>query len=387
MKKDLNEQLDTVVKLYQDGSITRRDFIKYLGIAGAAAGLVGGPFGLLTRNARAAKSIRFDSWGGTTSEALRKYAFEPFTKATGIEVVDAAFTGMDAYLTQVKASYPPGGEFNLAHLSAVFDYARYINLGFGVVLDETEIPNLKNVMQPMITALRDISGGKLSAVPYDLGQTGIAYNTNQISKEKAEKLGVELLWDKALKDKLGSWGADHRTNMWYAALYTGQSPNNITDINAVWKALEEQRGLMKKYWESGSELMSLLANEEIYATVAWSGRVAALQQQGHPIGYLAPEGTYSWMEYIFVLKGTDLEVAQKLLNFMLEPDAAIAVAKGQNYPPSLDPTKVKMPPEVRKLPAFDPTGELKGYLFAKPDYWNSHQVEWTEKWDRVRAGA
>jgi hypothetical protein len=55
---------------------------------------------------------------------------------------------------------------------------------------------------------------------------------------------------------------------------------------------------MKKYWASGAELMSLLANEEIYATVAWSGRVASLQQEGHPIGYLSPKGTYSWMEYL-----------------------------------------------------------------------------------------
>jgi spermidine/putrescine transport system substrate-binding protein len=133
--------------------------------------------------------------------------------------------------------------------------------------------------------------------------------------------------------------------------------------------------------------MSLLANEEIYATVAWSGRVAALQKQGHSIGYLAPPNTYSWMEYIFVLKGTDLEVAQKLLNFMLEPDCAIAVAEAQSYPPSLDPAKVELPESVKKLPAFDPTGKLEDYLFADPAYWNSHQVEWAEKWDRVRAGA
>jgi spermidine/putrescine transport system substrate-binding protein len=88
-----------------------------------------------------------------------------------------------------------------------------------------------------------------------------------------------------------------------------------------------------------------------------------------------------------VLKGTDLEVAQKLLNFMLEPDCAIAVAVGQKYPPSLDPTKVDMPEEVKKLPAFDPSGQLKGYLFADPDYWNGHQVEWAEAWDRIMAGA
>jgi spermidine/putrescine transport system substrate-binding protein len=30
---------------------------------------------------------------------------------------------------------------------------------------------------------------------------------------------------------MGSWGGDFRTNMWYAALHTGQSPNNMTDLS------------------------------------------------------------------------------------------------------------------------------------------------------------
>jgi len=381
------DKLDRVYEAYRNGMISRRRFLKYLGLAGATIGLVGSPFAGAVKDAWAAKSIRFDGWGGTVSEAFRKYAFEPFTKATGIEVIDGEFGDMNSYLTRVKASYPPGGEFNIAHLSAVFDYARYAELGFASVLDESKIPNLKNVMPAMIKPLRAITNGTLSAVPYDLGQTGIAYNTKHISKEKAEKLGAALLWDKELKDKLGSWGGDFRTNMWYAALYTGQSPNNMTDLKAIWAALREQRDLIKKYWASGAELMSLLANEEIYATVAWSGRVAALQQEGHPIGYLSPKGTYSWMEYLFVLKGTDMAVAEKLLNFMLAPDCAIAVSEAQNYPPSLDPTKVKMPEKIQKMPSFDPTGKLEGYLFADPAYWNSHQVEWTEMWDRIKAGS
>ncbi|MEJ2726931.1 MAG: extracellular solute-binding protein [Deltaproteobacteria bacterium] len=381
------DKLDRLYEAYKSGTISRRQFLKYLGLAGASIGLVGSPFGNAVKEAWAAKSIRFDGWGGVVSEAFRKYAFEPFTKATGIKVIEGEFGDMNSFLTRVKASYPPGGEFNIAHLSAVFDYARYVDLGFSTVLDESKIPNLKNVMVSMIKPLREITKGTLSAVPYDLGQTGIAYNTKHISKEKAEKLGVSLLWDKDLKGKLGSWGGDFRTNMWYAALHTGQSPNNMTDLKAIWAALREQRGLIKKYWASGAELMSLLANEEIYATVAWSGRVAALQQEGHPIGYLSPEGTYSWMEYLFVLKGTDLDVAEKLLNFMLAPAAAIAVSEGQNYPPSLDPTKVQLPEKIKKMPAFDPTGTLAGYLFAKPAYWNANQVEWTEMWDRIKAGS
>ena len=386
MEKKWADNLDRLHESYLAGDISRRDFVKFLGIAGASLGILGGPFGLMNKAFAGSKSITCHSWGGTTSEALRKYAFDPFTKASGVKVIDAAFTGMDAFLTQVKASYPPGGEFNIAHLSAVYDYARYTDLGFGVVLDESQIPNLQNVMSKMTDTLRSITKGTLSAVPYDLGQTGIAYNTEKISKEKAEKLGASLLYDKSLKGKLASWGGDFRTNMWYAALHTGQDPNNIKDEAAVWDALKEQRSLIKKYWASGSELMSLLGNGEVYATVAWSGRVAALQKQGHPIGYLAPEGTYSWMEYMYVLKGTDLDVAQKLLNFMLEPAAAIAVAQGQSYPSSLDPTKVSMPEDVKKLPAYDPTGKLDGYLFADPVYWNSHQLDWTEKWDRIMAG-
>ena len=385
MGKDLKKKFDDVYESYQQGNISRRDFVKFIGVSGAALGLLGGPFGLV-QNAFAAKSITCHSWGGSTSEALRKFAFDPFTKATGVKVIDAAFTGMAAFLTQVKASYPPGGEFNIAHLSAVYDYARYTDLGFGVELDESKIPNLKNVMSKMTNTLKAISKGTLSAVPYDLGQTGIAYNTDKISKEKAEKLGASLLYDKSLDGKLGSWGGDHITNMWYAALHTGQDPNNITDEKAVWAALKEQRGMIKKYWASGSELMSLLGNGDIYATVAWSGRVGLLQKEGHPIGYLAPNGTYSWMEYMYVLKGTDLDVAQQLLNFMIEPEAAKAVAIGQGYASSLDPTKVDMPDEIKKLPAYDPTGKLEGYKFADPAYWNGHQLDWAEKWDRVMAG-
>ena len=385
MSKDLGKKIDTVFERYKNGDLSRRDFLKFLSITGAAVGLAGGPFGGLASNAWAAKSIRFDGWGGTTSEAFRKYAFEPFTKATGVKVIDGEFGDMDTYLTRVKASFPPGGEFNLAHLSGLFDYARYVGLDLQVALDESKIPNLKNAMSAMTKPYRAITKGKLSAVPYDYGQTGIAYNTKHISKDKAEKLGASLLWDKDLNKKLGAFG-DWRTNIWYAALHTGQNPNDIKDLKAVWNALKEQRKMMKKYWGSGAELMSLLANEEIYATTAWSGRVAALQAQKHPIAFLSPKNCYSWQECIFVMKGSNLDDAQKLLDFMLAPEAAIAVAIGQKYPPSLDPTKVPMPEEVKKLPAFDPTGKLEGYLFADPTYWNAKQLEWAEKWDRIKAG-
>ena len=378
-------RLDAVVNEYGEGRLPRRDFLRWIATAGAAVGLVGGPFGLGGR-ASAAQSIRFDGWGGAVSEAFRDYAFLPFSIETGVEVEEGEFGNMDAYLDKVKKSFPPGGTYNLAQLTGLFDYARYVGLGYDSVLDESKITRLGTVMAPLIAPYREISAGGLSAVPYNIGQTGIAYNTKRIKPEQAEELGASLLWDeKLVKGKLGAWG-DWRTNIWLAALHTGQCPNNIDTMELVWSALKEQKKLVKKYWHSGAEFEELMRKGTIHASTAWSGRVAKLQQAGEPIGWLAPRNTFTWQQCIFVLRGTDMDLACKLLDWMLTPAAAIAVAEAQLYPPSLDPTQVELTEVVKKLPAFDPTGKLEGCLFPDPVYWFSNQLDWAEHWKKIMDG-
>ena len=109
----------------------------------------------------------------------------------------------------------------------------------------------------MIEPFRKITP-KLSAVPYDYGTTGIAYNTKVISPEEAKEKGANLLADKKYAGKIGGY-ADMTTRVWYAALQTGQDPNNIKDMDAVWAKVRETRDLAKKFWSSGAELMDLLA--------------------------------------------------------------------------------------------------------------------------------
>ena len=191
---------------------------------------------------------------------------------------------------------------------------------------------------------------------------------------------------KVRKGKIGGWGSDWANRGWYGALQSDQNPNDIQDWDAVWEKAREHRDLVLKYWSSGAELMDLLAKEEIYVTEAWSGRVAALRKQGHPIGYIDPVNGLAWMESMFVLKGSPMAEAEELLNFMLDPKTALAVAEGQNYPSSLDPTKVEMNDAVKALPAFDPTGTLAGLVFRDPNKWLPVEKEQTKKWNRVKKG-
>jgi len=320
---------------------------------------------------------------GVVQDALHKYAFEPYTAKTGRKVVEGSFDDEDVLITKIKSANP--GDYQIVHSSGIEYYKKYVDLGWTSEINEANIPNLANVLPAMMDAFRKLTP-KLSSAPYDYGTTGIAYNTKYISDAEAKEKGANLLIDKKYEGKIGAYNS-MITRVWYAALQTNQDPNNVQDIDAVWAKAREGRDLTKKYWSSGSELMDLLAKEEIIVTDAWSGRVAALQQQGSPIGYLDPKNSYAWLEDMLILKGAPMAECEELVNFMLDPTTAIAVAEGQNYPPSLDPRKVKLTDKIAKLPAYDPTGEFKSLTFGDPNYWAQHNDDWTKQWDRISKGA
>ena len=385
-KTDSTKRYEMLRERMGNGGVDRRSFMGLLGAAGITAGLTGGIMTTMATQARAAgTSLHFEGWGGVVSEALRKHAFAPYEAATGNTVVDATFGGENEVLTKVKAAGNTDGH-NILHSSGVSWYKRWVDAGYGVSLNEANIPNIANVMTSIIDPFRAITPDSLSAVPYDYGTTGIAYNTKYVTKEEAEALGANLLLKKELKGKIGGWGGDWANRAWYGALQSGQDPNDIQDWDAIWDKAREHRDLVLKYWGSGAELMDLLAKEEIYVTEAWSGRVAALQAQGHPIAYMDPPNGLAWMESMFVLKGSPMAEAEELLNFMLDPATAIAVAEGQMYPPSLDPNKVTMTPAIEALPAYDPTGTLENLVFRDPVVWNAVEAEQTRAWNRVSRG-
>ena len=238
----------------------------------------------------------------------------------------------------------------------------------------------------MIEPFRKITP-KLSAVPYDYGTTGIAYNTKVISPEEAKEKGASLLVDKKYAGKIGGY-ADMTTRVWYAALQTGQDPEQDQGHGRGLgqgprdpRPRQEVLGLGRR--ADGSAL------ERTRSWLPTPGRGASRRcsSRVHPIGYLDPAGSYAWMEDMLILKGSPMAECEELINFMLEPATSIAVAEGQSYPPSLDPTKVKLTEKIAKLPAFDPTGSMKSLTFADPIYWADNEDAWTKQWDRIAKGA
>ena len=115
---DSVKRLERLRERYMNGDLDRRTFLRLLGIAGVAAGIAGGPFAAISRQALAqGVEIRFDGWGGVVSEALRRHAFNPYEEATGNRVVDRTFGGEEEVLTGVRAGQL--GDYHVVHSSGV----------------------------------------------------------------------------------------------------------------------------------------------------------------------------------------------------------------------------------------------------------------------------
>ncbi|TFH43337.1 MAG: extracellular solute-binding protein [Lysobacterales bacterium] len=386
MPKNKKDKLFQLIESGRKTEFDRREFTKLLGASGLmlGTGFAGSAiFGSVKPAAAAATQVRFDGWGGAVSDALKKYVFDPYTKATGVQVVAGTFGDEEEVFAKMRAGAI--GEYNTLASSGPVSYKRWADLGLAQGLDESKVPNLKYASKPALQAYRKITPDYLACVPFDYGTNGIAYNTTKISKEEAEAQGAMLLLDKALKGRMSGW-ANWKMRVWMGSLQTNQDPNNATDMDAVWAKAREHRDLVLKYFTSGAEQMDLLSRGEVCVSDAWSGRVARLQEQGVPVGYFDPKNGFGWLEHVQVLKGSPSPEVEEMVNFILDPEAAMGIADAQKYPPLLDPTMVSVTPAVQALPGFDPTGTFSSLVFENPDYWSSHEADYRAEWSKIEKG-
>jgi len=375
-------QLEKLKQRYLEGGIDRRSFLGIIGLAGVAAGVAGGPLRAFAQAANVSE-LKYHGWGGAVQEALRKTAFDAYEKASGVKVVEGTFGLEEEILTQARVGRE--GDYHIINSAGIAWYKRWVDAGFGVVLNEANIPNLQHVMTALIEPFRKVTPEGLSAVPFSYGNTAIAYNKKYIPQEEAEAKREMLLIDPALKGKLSGHN-DFQTRMWAAALQTKQDPNNMQDLDAIWEKIRENRALVKKYWGSGAESVELLANEEVYAADIWSGRAAGLMERNPDIGYVEYSTGYCWASDLLVVKGAPLEACEQFLNFILDPEVMIVVAEAQLYPPPMDPTKVELSDKIKSLPNFDPTGTLSHLAFSDPAYWTEHERDWKQMYSRIERG-
>ncbi|MET4323953.1 ABC transporter substrate-binding protein [Bradyrhizobium sp. RT5a] len=295
------------------------------------------------------------SYGGSFTENLRKYVSDPFTKATGIRVVDVT---ADLAEPQVKAMHEAGRvDWDTALVSPLVP--AYLNL------------QQVDAFLPIDYSLWDDEALKGVPEPARHPDAVVALQnaTQLVYDERAFPKGGPRNWADFwnIKEFPGPRGLDTGSptrNMVFALIADGVTHNGLwrlTDDKAdrALKKLDEIKPHVTKWWMAGGEPIQLLTNREYAVTSAYDGRALAAIKRGLPIR-MVWDGATIGENYWTVLKGGPNSTnAQKFIAFVNRAEVAAAFTQWTGYPgPNLNQLKY-LPADLVPLISINPDNAAK----------------------------
>ncbi|SCB55708.1 putative spermidine/putrescine transport system substrate-binding protein [Bradyrhizobium shewense] len=294
------------------------------------------------------------SYGGSFTENLRKYVSDPFTKATGIKVVDVT---ADLAEPQVKAMNQAGRvDWDIALVS------------------------------PLVPAYLDLhQAGAFVSIDYSLWDdealTGVAESARHTDVVVAFQNSILQVYDERAFPKGGpkNWtdfwnikefpgprglGVAYLANIVFPLVADGVTHKGlwrVTDDNVdrALKKLAEIKPNIAKWWGAGGEPVQALINREFVMTSCYDGRALAAIKRGVPLrmvwdGALAIDNCWT------VLKGGPNSAnAQKFIAFVNRAEVAAAFTQSTGYPgPNLNQLKY-LPADLAPLISIDPDNAAK----------------------------
>jgi len=293
------------------------------------------------------------SYGGLFTQNLRKYVFAPFTKATGIKVVDVV---ADLAEPQVKAMQQAGRvDWDVAIIYAQA-YPELLQAGVFVPIDYSlwDDEALKGV--PESARLTD-------AVIAFQNATLLVYDERAFPKS-GPKNWADFWNVKEFPGPRGLNGGGGPSPLLFALMADGVAHKDLwplTDdkIDRALKKLDEIKPHITKWWVAGGEPIQLLNNREYALTSAYDGRAVAAIKQGAPLR-MVWDGATTVENYWTVLKGGPNRAnAQKFIAFVNRAEMAAAFTQGTGYPgPNLNQLKY-LPADLVPLININPDNAAK----------------------------
>ena len=325
------------------------------------------------------KELVITTWGGSFADAVRATVIEPFQKEYGVRVTMGVTGNQAEMLTKLRAATMGGTpDIDLCFNDLSFSYSA-IKQGLVEPLRTENIPNLKTVL-PIFNKLE-------RPVPWDPGEgvhgapgqyvaRGITYNAKLI---KRDINSVADLWNPEFTGKLGIFSVTQWI-MLNAGFYTGQDMNNFKDLDAIWKALADQRKIVGRYYGNLAEGQELFVNETISISPFNGGRTVALKRRGMDVRFVLPkEGWHLNADLLLISRGTANRLtAEKFIDFFYRPEIATAASLAFGF--AVGTRNVQPTQEIKDtIPDYDPTGEFKGATLADPVYWDTNVGRWNDK--------
>src|SRR5579864_1378951 len=326
-------------------------------VAAASAVLIHAPV------SAAPAPIVFASWGGTTQSAQQKDWTQPFTQASGIQVL---MDGPTDY-GKLKAMVDSGNvQWDVVDVEGDFAYAA-LRDGLVEPIDYSVVD--KAQLDP-----RFMSAGAVGSFYYSfvLGYNKAAY------KSGAPANYADLFDTKRFPGKrtFYKWSAPGVLEV--ALLADGVPPNKLypLDLDRAFKKLDTIKSQIV-WWSGGAQSQQLMASGEAPIGVFWNGRLHALQQTGVDVG-ISWNQNLTAADMLVVPKGTKHKAeAMKFLASATGAQAQADFAAATGYAPVNLKSAALLPPDVAKT---QPDQYKATQINLDMKYWADHRDEIAKRW-------
>jgi putative spermidine/putrescine transport system substrate-binding protein len=267
--------------------------------------------------------------GGATQEALRKAYFEPFTKETGIKVVEDTGLSPERVQAEVQSGHPTIDITNIS--TAAFETLLAKDLLAPIDYKYYDPADLKSMPEGILR-------GRFS-VSTSYNSLGMSFNTAAFPDGQAQPHSWADFWDvRKFQGKRtmpfcgvleGDWPLPEA-----ALLADGVPADKLYPIDvprAVGKLKELASHVI--WWRNTSQPGQYLVTQEAVMAMNSVGRTNALMDQGAPVKYVW-NGAQTFSSKWIVLKGDpNYDNTMRFLAFVAHPDRQIELAKLIGYAP------------------------------------------------------
>lgn len=305
------------------------------------------------------------SFGGKYDQVFQKYVIEPFEKKNpGVKVKLAPYTGV------TKLSQGGGNSIDVVQLDD-FDLIDAANKGLLSSLKKEQFSTWDQLYPQAF--LKDKKGNTYGLTNV-FGAWGIAYNPEKVDKPTS----WNDLWNPQVKGKVAMM------KQWVPDLLLTQKTTNATmeNMEPVWAAYKKINPSIAQYYTSFSAPEALFNSNEVVIASWFDGRAYEMKHNGKTVDFTIPkEGGILIRSGMGILKNSKKqELAQKLIDFAMSPEAQKGFSKELYYGPTNQ--TVQLDEDLQKIVVF---GKDKVDALMTPD-WNQilpKRKEWFVKWTEV----
>lgn len=286
-----------------------------------------------TGNARDCKALRLYDWEGQAPPAL----LGPFEKKYGVPVKVSYMTSAAEALAKLAA----GGTKQIDLISNEASVLKpSVEAGVLKPIDVSKIPEFNKLFK--FDAKPFEVEGETYGVPSLWGVNKFLYSTEVLN---AAPTSWNELWSPKLKDKVGLWEDVSMLYIGAAVLGYDKNPEQLWNLSQeqldnIRDKMLELKGNVRSVWNSGGDLIQLMANEEVAASPDWGGYMyPELKKQGQPVAEAVPKdiGAQAWSEAMQMSSDItpDCEAAAyAFVNELVSPKAQAVLVEATGYSPA-----------------------------------------------------